>query len=238
MSKVIVQLRKELKANIDLKYKAGSENFFTEPIRCYGVRTPIVRKLLAKYFRDVKDLDKKEVFRLCEELLRSGYNEEVTIATGWLRKIPERITASDFVTFERWINQYLDNWAKIDDFCTHVMHSLIEREPQLIPRVKSWTKSKNIWLRRASAVSFITYGKSGYTKKVLKDVFEVADSLLEDKDDLVQKGYGWMLKVAADGDQKAVFDYVMKHKDRMPRTALRYAIEKMPVNIKKQAMSK
>jgi len=237
MSKIITGLRRELKQHVDLQYKKGATNFFKEDIKCYGVRTPTVRKLLAKYYRDIKELDKKEIFDLCDELLRSGYNEEVTVATSWLRKMPDRITASDFVTFEHWINNYLDNWSKIDDFCTHVMHALIEHEPQLIPRVKRWTKSKNCWLRRASAVSFITYGESGYTKEVLKDVFEVADLLLEDEDDMVQKGYGWMLKVAADGDQQAVFNYVMKHKDRMPRTALRYAIEKMPANLKKKAMS-
>jgi len=55
---------------------------------------------------------------------------------------------------------------------------------------------------------------------------------------LVQKGYGWMLKAASIGNQKAVFDFVVKYKDKMPRTALRYAIEKMPAKLKKQAMSK
>jgi len=59
-----------------------------------------------------------------------------------------------------------------------------------------------------------------------------------DEDDLVQKGYGWMLKVAADAWQKDVFEYVMKNKKEMPRTALRYAIEKMPKNLKQKAMTK
>ena len=59
-----------------------------------------------------------------------------------------------------------------------------------------------------------------------------------DKEDLVRKGYGWMLKVAADVYQKDVFNYVMKHKKRMPRTSLRYAIEKMPQTMRKKAMAK
>ena len=72
----------------------------------------------------------------------------------------------------------------------------------------------------------------------LDDVFEIADLLLLDKDDLVQKGYGWMLKAASETYQKKVFDYVMKHKSVMPRTALRYAIEKMPANMKAEVMKK
>jgi 3-methyladenine DNA glycosylase AlkD len=61
---------------------------------------------------------------------------------------------------------------------------------------------------------------------------------MQDPEDLVQKGYGWMLKVTADTRRKEVFDFVMKHKAVMPRTALRYAIEKMPNNLKIKAMEK
>jgi len=72
----------------------------------------------------------------------------------------------------------------------------------------------------------------------LKDIFEIAGILLVDKDDLVQKGYGWMLKAASQAYQKEVFDFVMKNKATMPRTALRYAIEKMPQEMKVEAMKK
>jgi len=74
--------------------------------------------------------------------------------------------------------------------------------------------------------------------KFLTDIFKIADALLVDKDDLVQKGYGWMLKAASEAHQKDVFDFVMKNKSNMPRTALRYAIEKMPAEFKRQAMEK
>ena len=62
--------------------------------------------------------------------------------------------------------------------------------------------------------------------------------MLLDNDDLVQKGYGWMLKAASQAHPQAVFTYVMQHKAEMPRTALRYAIEKMPQELKSQAMAK
>jgi 3-methyladenine DNA glycosylase AlkD len=55
---------------------------------------------------------------------------------------------------------------------------------------------------------------------------------------MVQKGYGWMLKEASKPHQKEVFDFVMMHKSVMPRTALRYAIEKMPPELKVRAMEK
>ena len=74
--------------------------------------------------------------------------------------------------------------------------------------------------------------------KFSSDIFEIADILLQDTDDMVQKGYGWMLKAASHSHQKDVFHYVMKNKKIMPRTALRYAIEKMPLDLKRRAMAK
>ncbi len=90
-------------------------------------------------------------------------------------------------------------------------------------------------MRRAAAVTLILPAKRG---KFLEDVFEIAGILLTDVDDMVQKGYGWMLKVASQAHQAEVFDYVMKNKSLMSRTALRYAIEKMPKELKEMAMKK
>ena len=90
-------------------------------------------------------------------------------------------------------------------------------------------------MRRASAVSLIVPARKGL---FLTDILEIADILLLDKDDMVQKGYGWMLKSAGEAYQNQVFDYVMKNKATMPRTSLRYAIEKMPEVLKLQAMAK
>ena len=62
--------------------------------------------------------------------------------------------------------------------------------------------------------------------------------LLNDADDMVQKGYGWLLKEASRKHQKEVFNYVLTNRTAMPRTALRYAIELMPKELKAEAMKK
>jgi 3-methyladenine DNA glycosylase AlkD len=90
-------------------------------------------------------------------------------------------------------------------------------------------------MKRAAAVSLIVPARRG---KFLPDIVEIADILLTDRDDMVQKGYGWMLKAASQSHQQEVFNYVMRNKAVMPRTALRYAIEKMPQELRKQAMEK
>ncbi len=235
ISKIIT----ELKENIDPKYKEGAEKYFNEKVHFLGVRTPIVRHIAKKYFSEVKKLHKDEILDLCEQLLNQPYNECSTIAFSWVFGIKKKLEVSDFNRFENWVDKYVDNWGKCDDFCTHTIHYFVEKFPEVIPRIKSWAHSKNMWFRRASAVSFIT-SKGGWyiAKHTLQDVFDIALILLTDPEDLVQKGYGWMLKSASAFDEKSVFNFVMEHKQEMPRTALRYSIEYMSKDLKQKAMKK
>jgi len=107
--------------------------------------------------------------------------------------------------------------------------------PQLTERVKLWTKSDNRWVRRAAAVSFIVPARKGLFHN---HIIDIATLLLTDNDDMVQKGYGWMLKAASQANQELVFNFVMSNKANMPRTALRNAIEKMPPELKVKVMAK
>lgn len=232
--KIIQEVRSELKHHVDQEYKRGAIRFFKETIKCWGVRTPIVRKIANQYYRQIKDLPKTQIFTLAEELLKSNKNEEGTIAFAWIYKRKHEFEPNDFKFFDKIVKNYLTNWALVDDFCTHPFGELVAQYPQLIPKIKAYSNSKNRWVRRASAVIMI--GPMARYRKYLKDNFEIAELLLTDSDDLVQKGYGWMLKVAADEYQAEVFNFVMKNKAKMPRTALRYAIEKMPAKLKTEAM--
>ena len=137
--------------------------------------------------------------------------------------------------FENWLNNYVNNWAKCDTLCNHTIGSFIEKYPEYIDRLKQWARSENRWVKRAAAVTLVLPARRG---KFLTDIFQIADILLLDTDDLVQKGYGWMLKEASRQHQQKVLDYVIQHKKEMPRTALRYAIEKMPADLRQRAMSK
>jgi len=115
------------------------------------------------------------------------------------------------------------------------MGDFIEQYPDFIDELKHWTQSKNRWMRRAAAVSLIIPAKHG---KFLNESLEIAGLLLTDTDDLVQKGYGWLLKEASRKHPDEIFAFVMENKRVMPRTALRYAIELMPKDLKAEAMKK
>ena len=239
MKKLLKEIRRSLTEQADETVRESTKHFFKETdiqtARFYGLKSAAVGKIAKEYFAAVKDKSKEEVFAICEHLWQSGYGEEIGIACDWIYRFHNDFKAGDFAVFESWIERYVTNWATCDTFCNHTMGTFLEMYPKKIAKLKGWAKSPNPWLRRAAAVSLIIPARKGLFHK---EIFEIATILLLDDEDLIQKGYGWMLKAASEFDQDAVFQFVMKNKTTMPRTALRYAIEKMPKHLKEQAMAK
>lgn len=199
-----------------------------------GLTSGIVRGLASRYYLQIKHLDKKEILGLCDKLLKARTNESTTIAFSWAYRLRKKFDRKDFKTFERWVQQYVDSWSTCDDLCCRALGYHVHAFPATLPTVMRWTKSTNMWKRRAAAVALIFSVRRG---DHLDKAFEVAKALFNDEEDLVQKGYGWLLKEASKSERKKVFDFVMKNKVRMSRTALRYAIEKLPAGMRKKAMN-
>ncbi|MFH0861800.1 MAG: DNA alkylation repair protein [Candidatus Altiarchaeota archaeon] len=235
MDSILHEIREELRDNADERTRTSAQRFFKQEVKIYGIKSATVGRIAKKYFREVEGSGKEHVFRLCEVLFGSGYMEESFVACTWSYGIRHRFVEGDFATFERWIGAYVGNWATCDTLCNHTVGAYIDKFPDRIVGLKRWAKSRNMWLRRASAVSLIVPAKGG---RFLEEAFEISDILLMDKEDLVRKGYGWLLKEGSRTHQAEVFEYVMKNKDRMPRTALRYAIELMPKDLRAKAMGK
>lgn len=231
------EIRQILIENIDEKTKSGSPRYFKEGEEAlvHGVGMGKVSKIIKEYFKEIKDKSKAEIFSICDDLWQTGYLEESVIACGFAYELRTQYEPDDLKTFHRWLKDSVSNWADCDTLCNHTIGTFIEMYPQCIVELKKWAKSANRWERRGAAVTLIIPARKGL---FLKDIFEIADILLLDKDDLVQKGYGWMLKAASESHQKEVFDYVVTRKTEMPRTALRYAIEKMPADLRTEAMKK
>ena len=247
---ILEQVRQAILNKIDKESSVSHERFFREgeAAKTYGLKTNEVHKIAKDFFEQIREYPKQTVFELCEELWKSGYLEEEAIACNWAEWQCKRYEPADFAVFERWLNFYVNSWADCDTLCNHTIGTFVMMYPEYIAKLKEWAKSPNRWVRRGAAVTLIIPARKGL---FLNDILEIADILLLDNDDLVQKGYGWMLKAASMSETfvkgtdemkkehlNAVFNFVMKHKAVMPRTALRYAIEKMPAELKTEAMKK
>ena len=235
MDPIIDKIQQELRDNIDQHTKDSGQRFFKEDIKAHGVKTTTVKRISKDHFRPLKDQSKAVIFELCEKLWQTGYIEESFIACQWSFFLHKHYEPSDLDVFEKWIANYVNNWASCDTLCNHTVGEFLEMYPKSITRLKKWARSENRWMCRAAAVSLIIPARKGM---FLEHVLEIAAILLPHKDDLVQKGYGWMLKVASQSHQKEIYDYVMSKRTVMPRTALRYAIEKMPRDLRSRAMER
>jgi len=235
MDDILGKVRRELKAASNEKNRQSGMRYFKEEVSLYGVRSADVRRIAKDNFDSIKGSTKSEILGLCDALWQSGQMEETFIACEWSHKLAKKYVSEDFFVFKKWVHKYVNNWASCDTLCNHTVGECVQMYPGHITDLKEWALSDNRWVRRASAVSLIVPARHG---KFLPDIFKIAKILLIDKDDMVQKGYGWMLKEASKPYQKEVFDFIMTHKAVMPRTALRYAIEKMPPGLKLRAMEK
>jgi len=232
---VIEKLRTELREKADEQLRQSGLRFFKESVRMYGMKSAVVSKIAKTLYKEIGGRKKDNIFGLCEELWKSGMMEESFVACEWAYSLRGEYTEDDFAVFERWVEKYVTNWAACDTLCNHTVGSFVERFPAYVDRLKEWAESENRWVRRASAVSLIIPARNGLFRD---EIFQIAEKLLIDKDDLVQKGYGWLLKAACAKHEDDVYQYVLDRKAVMPRTALRYAIEKMPPERKREAMKR
>lgn len=196
------------------------------------LRTPVVRAISAEEFRRLSGAPKREVFEVCNALLDAGFS---LVAFDWVRRVRRQWAASDFGTFESWIERHVTGWGACDDICCGPLGMFFFDFPSTVRKSRRWARSENMWFRRASAVALIYSLRRGAQ---LEEAFQRADLLLLDPEDLVQKGYGWMLKEATKSFPDEVFWFVMDRRDCMPRTALRYAIEKLPQSRRTAAMKR
>ncbi len=233
---LISRLTAELRRFQDEEYKILTRVFLKFSTNLFlGVRNPYVHSTAKKFYQEVKNKPIDELIDICLGLMDSNVHEIKSVAIDWLANAKKLYREKDFKTFQTMVKKYISDWADCDDFSTHVIGQYLLKYPHKIGETLTWCSSKNRWVRRSAAVSLIYPLKRGFG---LAEAFVVADALLLDKDDMVQKGYGWMLKEASRNFQMEVFFYVLEHKDIMPRTALRYAIEKMPGELKAEAMKK
>ncbi|TND07231.1 MAG: putative DNA alkylation repair enzyme [Bacteroidetes bacterium] len=115
----------------------------------------------------------------------------------------------------------INNWDLVDLGCLHMTGSYLFDKPRQI--LYKLAKSKNTWERRTAILSTCYFIRQGE----VDDTFKIAEILVNDKEDLVHKATGWMLRFAGDKDRKRLLHFLDTHAATMPRTLLRYAIEKL-----------
>lgn len=221
-------LAAELDAQANSEYAATMQWFFkTEPggygegDKFIGIKMPVIRAA-AKPFRELP-LDQ------VEKLLASPIHEHRMAALVILSERAKRHSRrGDLAELKLLYDFYLDhtdhinNWDLVDVSCRDVVGGYLVAKGDSKP-LDRLARSRNLWERRIAIVSTWTFTREGQ----LDPVFRVSESLLADEHDLMHKAVGWMLREAGKRDESALEAFLSKHAHEMPRTALRYSIERM-----------
>jgi 3-methyladenine DNA glycosylase AlkD len=170
-----------------------------------------------------------------ESLWRDGRLETGALVCYIYRRFASQCGVCEFKLFERWIDRHVRNWAHCDGVASWLLAASIANEPELRLHLGSWTGSKNRWKRRAAAVALLQEAKAG---RHFETIAEVAGRLLGDRDDMVEKGLGWLLKEAYPGQPEAVFAWLMEVRGRASRLTLRIAAEKMPADRRRALLAR
>ncbi|MGB8953534.1 MAG: DNA alkylation repair protein [Candidatus Aminicenantales bacterium] len=226
-----------LKKKADPEKAAQSQRYFKDTVCSYGWTAEEIRSLAHELYLSVKkDWDFENALELCEILLPHAYLEAKGIAVDILLRYKKDFPPKLFNKIKAWLSQnYCDNWATVDSLCPEAAGALLERYPNFLEKIKTWVHSPNRWVQRASAVSFIKLARRG---KFLGTVYEISEMLFAVKDDLIEKANGWLLREAGKTDMERLEKFLLVRGPKIPRTTLRYAVERFPEKRRKRLLLK
>ena len=205
------------RAEITRRFFKTAPGSYGEGDRFLGVTVPVLRKLA----RGLLDTD----FKILEKLLASPFHEERALALFVLvlkyEKAGEREREKIYRFYVRNMKG-INSWDLVDSSAPHVPgRHLFPREKTPLYR---WARSSDLWVRRIAIVATHWFVRKGE----FKDSLAIAELLLPDREDLIQKAVGWTLREIGKRDRKAEEAFLQEHYKEMGRTALRYAIERFP----------
>ena len=220
-----MKAREEIRALANKEIAQHSLRFFKTDKGEYGhgdlflgVRAPKIR-LIAKKHIDISITDMKT-------LIQSKYHEErflgLIILVNKYAKTKDKKNRNQLYKIYVSSFKYINNWNLVDVTCPHVTGKhLIDKDRTILYK---WAKSEDLWTKRIAMVSTFSFIR----KNDLEDTFKIAEILLHDEHDLIHKAVGWMLREAGKRDIKKEETFLKKYYKTMPRTMLRYSIEKFP----------
>jgi len=215
------------KAHVQARFFKTGKGQYAEWDRILGVTVPEVRQL-ARQFNDLS-------LAGCKKLLASRYNEERLLA---LLILVQRYRQGDETTQQAVFDLYVANLARVNNWNLVDTSAPYISGPHLLQRPRAllyeWIQSASLWERRVAVLStFAFIRQNDFT-----DTMRLTESCLQDPHDLMLKACGWMLRELGKRDREVLEDFLQRHCDAMPRTMLRYAIERFPEKERRQYLKK
>lgn len=230
----LLELRRELKKianpqkakNLQRFFKTGKGEYGEGDV-FLGITVPLSRKIAIKF----KNLSFLEITKLLQSKIHEERLIALLILVQQFNKAEEKIR-KEIYEFYLKNTKHINNWDLVDLSSHEIVGGyLLNKNADIL---KKLAKSKNLWEKRIACIATFEFIRNNRLNVSL----ELAEMLLEDKHDLIQKAVGWMLREIGKRDLKAEIKFLDKYYRKMPRTMLRYAIEKFPEKLRKAYLNK
>ncbi len=214
------------KAQIFQRFFKTGEGQYAQGDVFLGIKVPETRKVAKKY----SGIGLVEIKKTLQSKIHENRLAALLILVQKTKKANEK-TKKELFDFYLENTKWINNWDLVDLSAEHLVGAyLLDKDKKAIYQL---AKSNDLWEKRIAVISTFAFIK----KNRFEETFKVAEMLLNDKHDLIHKAVGWMLRETGKRNLKAEEEFLQKHYKKMPRTMLRYAIEKFP-ETKRQAYLK
>jgi 3-methyladenine DNA glycosylase AlkD len=221
----VAAIQARLRALADPHIAEHSTRFFKtgpgeygEGDRFLGIRVPVLRRVA----RELRGVSIPTAFAL----LRSPFHEErlfaLLVLVNRFARGDDKAQTRIYEGYLRAIARHVNNWDLVDTSAPAIVGAYLEHRTR--KPLHDLARSRSLWERRVAIIATFWLIKHGS----FDDALAIAELLLRDKEDLIHKAAGWMLREVGNRDRAAATRFLRKHRSRMPRTMLRYAIEKLP----------
>jgi 3-methyladenine DNA glycosylase AlkD len=231
---VAAEIRRALKSGGSDEHAVGVQWFFKNVIKSHGWYTADLRRASVRFRREVRREHGLDfLVQIADHLFTGSVLEEKVAAVFLLEKLESEFGDREFQLFGSWLDR-ISSWADHDGLVHYLIAPMVKAKPARARTVFRWAKSPNRWKRRAACVALI---RGARAKMFFPEIKKLANFLLADEDDMVQKGLGWLLRETAKFDAKRTVPYLMKIRGRAPRLVLRTACETLPAAVRKRVLS-
>ena len=234
-AEVAAQIRHALKNGGSAEHAAGVQWFFKDVIKSHGWYTADLRRAAVRFRRELKkERGLDFLIDVADHLFSGSVLEEKVAAVFLLEKLDAQFSDREFKLFDSWLDR-ISSWADHDAVVHSLIAPMVASKAARSKAVFRWAKSPNRWRRRAACVALI---RGARAKMFFPDITKLSNSLLNEEDDMVQKGLGWLLRETAKHDATRIVPYLMKIRERVPRLVLRTACETLPPAVRKKILTR
>lgn len=228
------ELKQRLRAGGSAALARSTQRFFAEPIPSYGWKTAALRRFARRSQREIfAEGGLQLLLQVADRLFSGTATEEKYLAVLLLENRTRDFGDAEFHRFERWLPR-ITNWAEHDALVHSLIGPLLAADRRRVARAFLWARSRNPWHRRAAAVSLI---RATRRRLCFREITRLSGLLLSDRNEMVQKGLGWLLRETAKNDRPRTVPYLMKVRSRAPRLVLRTACETLPSATRKRILA-